>query len=181
MLNSFRTSIGNWLLKRKSATVIRNRAMINLTGATSIGILYPLYDLPDYNKVEAFVSGLQKKNKELRVLGYLQHKDLATRFLPKLSYDFFSQHDVNWYFKPVNIKVQGFIEKEFDLLIDLTLEEHLPLKFVAGLSRARCKVGRFSEENTRYYDLMIKVDKKQNLAEFISQIQHYLTIIKPHE
>ena len=89
MLNSFRTSIGNWLLKRKSGTVIRNRAMINLTGATSIGILYPLYDLPDYNKVEAFVSGLQKKNKELRVLGYLQHKDLATRFLPKLSYDFF--------------------------------------------------------------------------------------------
>ena len=81
----------------------------------------------------------------------------------------------------MNIKVQGFIEKEFDLLIDVTLEEHRPLKVVGGLSRARCKVGRFSEENTRYYDLMIKVDKKQNLAEFISQIQHYLTIIKPHE
>jgi len=176
-----RTSIGNFLLKRESVSVDRNRSMVNLAGAKTIGILYPLFTLPDYNEVEIFVSNLQKDHKEVKALGYLQFKEMVNRFLPKLSYDFFSQQEVNWYFKPTNGKVNDFIKTEFDLLIDLTMEDHLPLKFVAGLSRARCKVGRFSEEKTTHYDLMIKVDAPQRLAEFIKQIRHYLTIIQQHE
>ncbi|NQV03365.1 MAG: hypothetical protein HQ542_12010 [Bacteroidia bacterium] len=181
MLTSFRTSIGNYLLKRESAKVSRNRSMINLSGAKSIGILYALFDIPDYNQVRAFVSELQKQHKEVKALGYLQHKEMVSRFLPKLSYDFFSQQEVSWYFKPGNIKVDDFIQREFDLLINLTMEDHLPLKFVAGLSRARCKVGRFSDESAKYYDLMIKIDTPQSLQEFITQVRHYLTIIQQHE
>ncbi|MBL7139072.1 MAG: hypothetical protein ISS17_09890 [Bacteroidales bacterium] len=181
MLTSPRTSIGNYLLKRESGKVNRNRSMINLSGAKTIGILYPLFAIPDYKQVEAFVSELQQQHKEVKALGYLQYKELISRFLPKLAYDFFSQQQVNWYYKPVNKKVHDFIRRDFDLLIDLTMEEHLPLKFIAGLSRARCKVGRFSEENAKFYDLMIKIDPPQRLQEFISQVRHYLTIIRQHE
>ncbi len=155
--------------------------MVNLAHAKSIGILYPLFTLPDYNDVELFVTSLQKEHKDVKALGYLQHKELVNRFLPKLSYDFFSQQELNWYHKPINTKVNDFIHTEYDLLIDLTLEDNLPLKFIAGLSRARCKVGRYNEKNNRYYDLMIKVDGPQRLPEFIEQIRHYLTIIQQHE
>lgn len=181
MLTSLRTSIGNYLLRREAASVARNRSMINLVRAKSVGVLYALNAPPDYNDVETFVSSLQKEHKEVRALGYLQHKGLISRFLPKLSYDFFSQTEVGWFYKPVNLKVNDFIGTEFDLLIDLTMEDYLPLKFVAGLSRARCKVGLFSDENARYYDLMIKIDHTQRLPEFIKQIRHYLTIIQQHE
>ncbi|TSA28112.1 MAG: hypothetical protein D4R67_04550 [Bacteroidetes bacterium] len=181
MLNSLRTRIGNVILKRDAATFIRNRSMMNLTSAKSIGILYPLFAIPDYRQVESFVSELQHQHKEVKALGYVQYKEMGNRFLPKLSYDFFSQQQLNWYCKPVNNKVRDFIAQEYDLLIDLTIEENLPLKFVAGLSRARCKVGRFSEENEPYYDLMIKIDPVERLSGFISQVKHYLTIIKQHE
>ena len=181
MLKSLWTSIGNYILKREAATVSRSRAMVNLAHAKSIGILYPLFTLPDYNDIELFVTELQKGHKDVKALGYLQHKDMVTRFLPKLSYDFFSHQDLNWYHKPVNAKVNDFIYTEFDLLIDLTMEDNLPLRFIAGLSRARCKVGRYKDGNNRYYDLMIKVDGPLRLPDFIEQIRHYLTIIQQHE
>jgi len=181
MLNSLWNSIGNYFLKRESSGIKRNRSMVDLVHAKSIGILYPLFALPDYTDIELFVTSLQKDHKDVKALGYLQHKEMITRFLPKLSYDFFSHQDLNWYNKPVNAKVNDFIHTEFDLLIDLTMEDIFPLKFIAGLSRARCKVGRYKEENNRYYDLMIKVDGPLRLPELIGQIRHYLTIIQQHE
>ncbi|MBE0647713.1 MAG: hypothetical protein IH596_08015 [Bacteroidales bacterium] len=159
----------------------RNRFMFNLAGAKRIGIIYPIFTPSDYNEVEAFVSELQKERKEVKALGYLPHKEMVSHFIPRLSYDFFSQEEVNWYFMPTSARVSDFIRTDFDLLIDLTLEDNLSLKFIAGLSQARCKVGRFSETNNRYYDLMIKVDAPLPLTEFIKQIQHYLTIIQQHE
>lgn len=181
MFTSIRTSIGNYLLKRESAGVTRKRSMINLDGAKRIGIIYPLFAIPDYSAVESFVSDLQKERKDVRALGYVQHKELVSRFLPKLSYDFFSQKEVNWYLRPKNNRVNDFILTEFDLLIDLTMGDYLPLKFVAGLSRARCKVGPFSENTMKYHDLMIKVGTTTRMHELIQLIRHYLTIIKQHE
>jgi len=181
MLTSFRNRIGNFLLKRESAAVVRNLKMVNLSHAKSIGIVYPLFDVPDYNQVMEFVTQLQHDHIEVKALGFVQHKKLINRFLPKLSYDFFSSNNINWFSKPVNDRVQDFISREFDLLIDLTMHEHLPVKYVVGLSKARCKVGRFSHENARYYDLMIKIQPMTALREFILQIKHYLTIIHTDE
>ena len=181
MLTSFRNKIGNYLLKRESATVGRNLKMVNLSHAKSIGIIYPLFDVPDYNQVMEFVTQLQKDKKGVKALGFVQEKELVNRFPPKLSYDFFSQSNLNWYGKSMNERVQDFVNKEFDILIDLSMDELMPIQYVVGISRARCKVGRFSEDNARYYDLMIKIQPTTTLREFISQVKHYLTIINTDE
>lgn len=181
MFKRVRTRIGEYILRRESEGVNRNRSMVNLAGARTIGILYALQTAPDYTEVENFVTELQKAHKEVKALGFVQYKEMKDRFLPKLSYDFFSQKEVNWFYKPMNDKVSDFIRKDFDLLLDLTMEEALPLKFIAGMSRARCKVGRYSDDNNRYYDLMIKVETHERLPELIRQIKHYLTIIQQHE
>ncbi|MFC2101376.1 DUF6913 domain-containing protein [Bacteroidota bacterium] len=181
MINSFRNNFGNYLLRKQLRTVYRNRSMVNLAHAKRIGILYSLISPSDYKDVESFVMLLQKEHKEVKALGYVQDKEMVSQFLPKLSYDFFSQQELNWYHKPMNTRVNDFISTEYDLLIDLTREDDLPLKFIAGLSRARCKVGKFSEKNNSYYDLMIKADPSISVSEFIKQIQHYLTIIQQHE
>lgn len=181
MFHGIRTAVGNMILKKETSLLVRKRSMENLVTAKSIGILYPLVVVPDYNQVEKFVSELQHQHKEVKALGFVQYKEMANRFLPKLSYDFFSRKQINWYYKPVSDKVRDFILSDFDLLIDLTVEENLPLKFIAGLSHARCKVGRFSDANKQYYDVMIKISPVERLAGFITQVEHYLTIIKQHE
>ena len=155
----------------------RDRKLTNLKDAKRIGILYNLDDVPDYDVVEEFVTQLQHDRKEVRALGYVKNKNLISRFLPKLSYDFFSGKDINWFYKPVKQKVMDFISKDFDLLIDLDMKDSLPLKYISGLSMSMCRIGRYSEGSSSCYDFMLDVNSSMPVTEFIKQITHYLTII----
>jgi hypothetical protein len=42
-------------------------------------------------------------------------------------------------------------------------------------------VGRYSEENIPYYDLMIDLKPAMTVDDYFIQIRHYLTIIKTNE
>jgi hypothetical protein len=154
-----------------------HRQMTNLQEAQRIGILYTLNEMPDYERVSDFVAKLQIDHKEVEALGFVKNKNLVQRFLPKLSFGFFSKRDLTWFYKPIHTQVRYFIEKEFDLLIDLSLQDSFPLKYISGLSNALLRVGKFSEENTAYYDLMIDTKSTMTSDEYLGQIQHYLTII----
>jgi hypothetical protein len=181
MFYKIRTMIGNYFLKEELLKTIRERKMTNLKDAKKIGVLYTLDDVPIYETVSEFVALLQHDHKEVKALGFVKNKNLVSRFLPKLSYDFFSGKDINWFFKPIHSKVKDFLEKEFDILIDLSMKDSLPLKFISGLSMAHCRVGRFSEANRACYDIMIDLSKPISLNEYIRQIIHYLTVINNEE
>jgi hypothetical protein len=181
MLYKIRTIVGNYFLKEKLIKTNRERKITNLKDAKKIGVLYTLDDVPDYEAISEFVAGLQHDHKEVKALGFVKNKNLIARFLPKLSFDFFSEKDLNWFFKPVHIKVKDFIEKEFDILIDLSLKDSLPLKFISALSMAHCRVGRFSEANSVCYDIMLDLSKPVSLNEYMLQIIHYLTVINNEE
>jgi len=181
MFYKIRTIIGNYFLKEELLKIVRERKMTNLKDAKKIGVLYTLDEVPEYETVSEFVSLLQHDHKEVKALGFVKNKNLVSRFLPKLSYDFFSNNDINWFFKPLHSKVKDFIEKEFDILIDLSLKDSLPLKFISGLSMAHCRIGRFSEANRVCYDIMIDLTKPISLNEYMFQIIHYLTVINNEE
>jgi hypothetical protein len=181
MFGKLRTKIGCFYFRKEQSKVERHVAMTNLTDAKKIGILYTLEDVPDYDRVSEFVAELQHDNKVVRALGFVRNKNLVSRFLPKLSFDFFSRRDLTWFYKPVHAKVKDFIEKEFDLLIDLSRNDNFPLKYIAGLSKAVCRVGHFSEDNGAFYDLMIDMKATKSTDEYLGQIRHYLTIINSHE
>ena len=177
MLSAARTRIGEFILKKESAGIKRRLQLVNLASAKSVGILYPLFDVSDYNEIEVFVSSLQHQQKEVKALGFVDNKNLISRFLPKLSYDYFSWHELNWFYKPSGMKVRDFMFQEFDLLIDLSLKDFLAIKFIMGLSLAHCRIGRYAEQNRAFYDLMIDSRPYFSLHEYIAQVCHYLTII----
>jgi hypothetical protein len=167
--------------RKDAAGLLHPRIMTNLAESRTIGILYIVNDVPDFELVEGFVGRLQKEHKEVKALGYVRNRNLINRFLPRLSYDFFSRKDVTWYYKPLHDKVKDFTDKEFDILIDLNLQDFYPLKYLSGLSKARCRVGKYSEDNMEYYDLMIEPRPDIPMNEYIEQIHHYLTVINRNE
>jgi hypothetical protein len=177
MLEKIRSYIGDRYFKKELHKTGRDRKFTNLQDAKKVGILYNLESVADYEIVSEFVTQLQHDRKEVKALGFVKDKILVSRFLPKLSYDFISRKDVNWFFMPGQVKVRDFISKEFDLLIDLSLKDNLPLRYIAGLSMSLCRIGRFSEKNTDCYDLMIDLPQAASLQEYIRQVTHYLTMI----
>ena len=177
MFGKIRSFIGEYYFRKELAKGSRTRKLTNLREAKKIGILYNLDDVPDYEIISEFVTQLQHDRKEVKALGYVKNKVLVSRFLPKLSYDFFSSKDMNWFYRPVNEKLKDFIHKDFDLLIDLDTRDTLPLKYISGLSRSLCRIGRYSVAHASCFDLMIDVNPTTPVTEFINQITHYLTII----
>jgi hypothetical protein len=164
-------------LKRESSRVRRDRKIFNLAGASNIGVLYYLPDEPTYRKISDYVKKLQDTGKIVKALGYVQNKRLTGQFLPKLSYDFLYPAGLNWQFKPIATAAKDFIEAEYDILLDLSVEDHLPLLYITGMSKARFKVGLKSDRRSKYLDLMMDLGDKDGLDELIEQVDHYLTII----
>ncbi len=177
MFGKLRKRIGQYYYRKENAGNGRQCQLTNLQDARKIGILYTVEDVNDYERVAEFVTALQEEQKEVKALGFVKNKNLIERFLPKLSFDFFSKKDLTWFYKPIHTQVKDFIDKEFDLVIDLSLKDSFPIKYIAGLSNALCRVGKFSEENSDYYDLMIDVKPSMTTEDYFGNIRHYLTVI----
>ena len=126
-------------------------------------------------KVSSFVNKLFKSKKDIKALGFVNLKELSHHHMPMLQFDFFFLKDLNWYYKPQNYIIKNFIEKDYDILINLCDSRCIPIKYLAGSSRARFKVGKY-EEKLDLYDMMINV-KGNTLDELINEIYHYLNII----
>lgn len=80
-----------------------------------------------------------------------------------------NKQDLNWYGRPKSMKSAGV-----DLLIDLTLREDIPLKFITMLSNANIKAGREAKHLKEILDLSLKADTGRDSSYVLEQLIHYL-------
>lgn len=155
----------------------RDLKPINLESARTVAILYYLPDEDTYKTMESILSRIYELNLKVRVVAYTDQKFNPHYFIPKISQDILTAKDVNWRLQPQKPFVKEFIETEYDILIDLSLEDHLPLLYCAALSKAGLKVGRFQEDHQLFYDLMIHAGPDETIDSFATQVIHYLSRI----
>lgn len=148
-----------------------------MADAKRIGVLYYLPEESVYAKISSYVKKLQDDGKQVKALAYVDDKKLIGKFLPKLSFDFLYPAALKWNYKPVSSAASDFVETEFDILIDLSTKDILPLIYIAATSRAKFKAGMQRDGVAPYLDLMISLDEENRLDELITQIDHYLKLI----
>jgi len=85
--------------------------------------------------------------------------------------------DVSFFRKPSKKIEKFFLNNKSELLIDLTTQEILPLKYLLGISKALCRCG-MKKEGYNLYDLELEVPDKIREMELLQQILHYLKVIK---
>jgi hypothetical protein len=85
---------------------------------------------------------------------------------------------LNIFYHPVSAESNSFINKRFDVLIDLNFTKLLPLHYISSLSHAGLKVGIFEPETKNPpYDLMMELKKPVNIEDYLNQVMHYLGMI----
>ena len=164
-------------LKKDIANNQRENRPFNVDAVSTIGVLYHFNDEATDKQVNAFVDELREKNRKVQVLGLFDEKYIPHYYIPKLTWFVLNPKTVNWYNKPTAPFAQSFCEEEFDLLIDLSMEDYRPLIYVGALSRAHFKAGRYSERNAKYYDLMIHSEQVETLGEYIKHVRHYISMV----
>lgn len=155
----------------------RKQKQINLDKARTVALLYYLPNEATYIAVESIISRLIDLNLRVRVVCYSDLKIIPYYFIPKISQDIITVKDIDWRYQPKKPFVKEFINTEFDILIDLSLNDHLPLLYCSALSQAGLKVGRFQEDHELFYDLMIHAGPDETIDSFSKQVIHYLSRI----
>ena len=150
---------------------------VNLESARTVTILYYLPDEDTYKKVELILNSLNELNLKTRVVCYTDLKIIPHYFIPKITQDIITAKDINWRLQPQKPFVKEFIETEFDILIDLSLSDDLPLMYCTALSKAGLKVGRYSEDHQLFLDLMIHAGPDETIESFAKQVIYYLSMI----
>jgi hypothetical protein len=92
----------------------------------------------------------------------------------KLESDYFSRINLNWHLKPVS-GIKPFIEDDFDILIDFSGGNILPLNYVMKESRAKMKVGVLGSRTARNCDFILNMGNQFGIDKYIVQLNAYLS------
>lgn len=188
-LHQIRYRIGHYLLDKGVNSLTRSKKLVSINSATSIGILFELTDDSVYYAIQNYFQKLQEKKIKVKALGYASNKLVTNKFLPVLSFDFFDEKQINWFFIPKAPCIQDFVETDFDICINISSDDVFPLKYIAANSRARLKVGAYSKDLpaeqykklSSIYDIIMLSEENRDQITFLDNIHEYLMILNPKE
>jgi len=163
-------------LNKKLRQFKRIRESHNLETAKTAGILFTPTDQVSFEQIKQFLTYLGNYKLQIYVLGYIDAKTIPESFLFWKGINLFSRKELNWYLIPKTPVVTDFIDKPFDVLLDLSLDDFFPVEYIARLSKSKFKVGRFTE-NHNSYDLMFELEKGNSLDSYLEYIKKYLNLI----
>ncbi len=183
LITKIKQLVGNYKLKQELQGFNRKKVPHKFSFDTckTIGILFDATSSEDYEIVKRYVLYLREFRKKVKVIGFYNMKQMPPMTYSKLEYDFISQKELDWMGKPSGIVMQNFFDEEYDLLIDLNVHDHFPLKYICALSNAKFKVGKYNEADTEMYDMMIDADNTKTVKYFLRQIDIYVTMMNKTE
>ena len=177
IIQKIKYKAGIIFLNRKLKQNSRTKKFCNFLTAKNIGIIFNASQQDIYKTTIEFIKYLNEKNISVNAIGYVTNKESLAYFQQKKEISFFSLKNTNWFGKPKNNNIDDFIEKPFDILINLCKNEIYTLQYINALSVARMKISAEFPENN-YTDFRIKAKADTPHSEFINIIKHYLNTIK---
>ncbi|MBK8847388.1 MAG: hypothetical protein IPO27_12920 [Bacteroidetes bacterium] len=166
--------IADYLFRKELQKQHRHPRSVSFDRALKIGILYDATYEEDYEVIKKYVKSMRDLQKDVLALGYIDQKEMPNMRFSKLGLDFFTFKNLTWLLKPNHPMVDKFTQVHFDILINLNIHHCFPLKYLASITKANFKIGRYEGRHHQYCDFMIKTNDKVTLAAFIELVDKYL-------
>jgi hypothetical protein len=155
----------SWQNKKASGRTAAGRENVPFAQATSIGILFHADAESHINTVAGWVQQLEKDHRKVKVMAF------ASQLLSignRLTLSEFTNKDISTLGEIRQKAVQDFMRQEFDYLFCLHNQAFLPFDYIMLRSHAKCRVGRFEENKTGLYELMIEMPECTPLSDLLT-------------
>lgn len=170
LVNIIKTKyLNNYL---KSHKILRNKEIVSLDGAKTIGIISEITDEDSYKHIFSLFTKLQNLQKTVWLMCYVDQKEVPYYCLQQLTADYFSKKNLNWFGKPDFVQMKDFLLRDFDVLIDLNQNSFSSITFMLAQTHAKFIVGSVPEHQP-FYDLYIKSDERSDKLELLKNIHIY--------
>lgn len=151
------------------------RKTINYADARNIGIMFKIpvnKNEPKEDKnLETFKNFVKKlKNDMKKVQG-------ITFYDKKNPYNFkhynFTRWEITYLGSLRSEKVKKFIDTDFDYLFCIDINPSTVFENILIKSKAKCRIGKYASDKTKYFELMIKIGDNEDIDVLIDQMKHY--------
>ncbi len=176
LIDNIKSNAGLSALSKSLKTVKRNKFVHNLVTARKVAIIGVVNNTKDFDDITSLQKFLFDKNIQVEVLVYFPGKEIPQQLFLRKGINIFNKNEVNWYGKPLLPFVDLFCKEEYDIMIDLSMIDLFPIRWIASLSRSRFKVGSLSYTGNPY-DLIITDDNNKEISFLTKQVIHYLNLI----
>ncbi len=149
----------------------RQKCITSLSRAKNVALLCEITDEDSYKDIFRIFARLQEEGHNVKLVGYVNEKEVPFYCLPQLSAEYFSKKNLNWYGKPNVEPIEDVINMEYDMLIDFNYRQHAAIQSMLALTHAKFVVGR-EKAYQNYYDLFIDAAKLPN-AKYIEHVGVY--------
>jgi len=166
----------SFLKIRTNSQLKKNKAVrsnLPYTQASTVGILFSVEDKKKHDEIKALVHKLEHDGKKVDIISFLPNKKENYEFL----FDFFTIKEVSFFGQITSSHAIKFSETSFDYLFCLDAEPNPMILNLLARSKAKCRVGKFQEESTPFFELMIDNADKQAKG-LIDGIYKYTTQLK---
>ena len=152
-------------LQQKAATIDRNVKLPHPDSIRKVAVLWQPEQKEAYQYLHEHFSHALVIFRNICVYSYNPVVEAGNNIIaPK---------DTNWLGFPKKGLAEDFLNTEFDLLLNIALEQNLILDYLTALSKAHFKVGWSPKENN-FYDLNINIKGKQDALFLARQQIFYL-------
>ena len=175
VMDNIKRKLSDFSFQRKGSPNREVKA-INIKHAQTVGIVYRADNDETKELVERYVKFLREYKIRCKALGYYNRDELPRYVTPKLEFDYFLKKDLNWKLETQASEVLNFVQSDFDILIDTTVEEDDVIRFVVKQSIASFKVGG-TKQGVDDLDFTINLQPEEGIRQLMKGIDNYLHLI----
>ena len=178
MFKNIRLKIGGIFLNKSKNRTARKVKYSSFNLVRSIGILWDASNPDEFSSLAEFHQKMHDGNIEVSILGYFPGKKLPDKYTAIRYLTCIKKNELNFFFQPVSSEAKTFLNKYFDILIDINFNKLFPLQYISSLSNAGFKVGLFNSDamNTPF-DLLMEIGLPVDIDNYLAQIIEYLKLI----
>ena len=162
----------DYLIRKWTRNHCRKKHFTNLQDVSKILLLFSTEKVSEKRMAE--IKQLLGDKKQLMSWVFVPQETFLTN---RVDVNLLTKKDISILQKPSAKMLKSFLGNEYDVLIDLTTREILPLKYLLGISNVGCRCG-LKKEGYSSYDLEIEASGKIKNTELLKLILHYLSTIK---
>jgi len=165
--------IFDYLRKKQPERTVR---FPHLDQSLKVMVIYESDPLERNDAIKAIRQDLLRRQMDVTMWGYLGRKEIQTLILPQSR--ILGLGDYNWLGKPRDYVLTDLKAEHYDLLIDLSTQPLLPLRYLAMYTDADFKVGLNMGEGL--HDMLMGMENPDAKGLY-DQIINYLTTIKSND
>ncbi len=168
---NLKEKIFNW---KRGRIASRATAFPTYSKIESVVLLYESEWQERNPAIRTLVRRLQEDDKHVVAWGYCAKHDVLSPNLPDSR--IFGLKDFNIFGAPKQSVIDDLQRRQFDVLIDLSTQPILAMRYLAMYTSAAFKIGARAEDIL--YDMLLEVPQGSTEEYSFSQIMHYLKLIQ---